>query len=318
AAAARLLLPHGLSAHGLLLRLGTLGSEHALLRPARTAALLAPDALDLLLARTRRAPDARLDHLGKPAAGEEAIHRLRARLLALDRDARRQVPQHHAGGDLVDVLAAPSARADEALDQVVLADAEGREARRQRGLLLRTHGKHRSHARRYTSVTSHAARAMKKGLAKRCRRGELRLPMPARAAAAALILVTLARAGPAGAGNPISGFQETVFQGGLSSPTAIAFLPAPDGRMLITEQGGALKLSDGSSVKTLATIPVCSQVEMGLLGVAVDPSFNSNGFIYLYRTDNSNGCSPTVPINQVVRVKMVSDTVNLTSLTILI
>jgi hypothetical protein len=39
-----------LSAHGLLLRLGTLGSKDALLRPARAAALLAADALDLLLA----------------------------------------------------------------------------------------------------------------------------------------------------------------------------------------------------------------------------------------------------------------------------
>src|SRR5262245_66408144 len=100
----------------------------------------------------------------------------------------------------------------------------------------------------------------------------------------ALLLVILALAVPAGAGNPISGFQETVFQGGLSGPTAIAFLP--DGRMLITEQGGALKLSDGTSVSTLITIPVCSAIEMGLLGVAVDPNFASNGLVYLYRPTN--------------------------------
>jgi glucose/arabinose dehydrogenase len=44
---------------------------------------------------------------------------------------------------------------------------------------------------------------------------------------------------------PDRGFEETIFQGGLSSPTAIAFLP--DARILITEKAGALKLSDGSS-----------------------------------------------------------------------
>src|SRR5262245_6585556 len=131
----------------------------------------------------------------------------------------------------------------------------------------------------------------------------------------ALLLVILALAVPAGAGNPISGFQETVFQGGLSGPTAIAFLP--DGRMLITEQGGALKLSDGASVKTLTTIPVCSQIEMGLLGVAVAPNFSSDGFIYLYSTTNTDG-SATGRFNQVVRVTMgPGDTVNLASLFVL-
>src|SRR5262249_2630808 len=58
--------------------------------------------------------------------------------------------------------------------------------------------------------------------------------------------------------------------------------------------------------------------EMGLLGVAVDPSFNSNHFIYLYRTDSSNGCgSATGRSNQVVRVTMgPGDTVSLGSLTV--
>ncbi len=86
-----------------------------------------------------------------------------------------------------------------------------------------------------------------------------------------LFLATLTLAASASAGNlPISGFQETVFQGGLSRPTAIAFLP--DGRLLITEKGGALKLSDGTSVSTLITSRCAAHVEMGLLGVAVDPT----------------------------------------------
>jgi glucose/arabinose dehydrogenase len=62
---------------------------------------------------------------------------------------------------------------------------------------------------------------------------------------ALLVLAAVSLAPPARAGVPIAGFEETIFQGGLSSPTAIAFLP--DARILITEKAGALKLSDGSS-----------------------------------------------------------------------
>jgi glucose/arabinose dehydrogenase len=130
----------------------------------------------------------------------------------------------------------------------------------------------------------------------------------------AIVLATPAHA------QPPPGFDDTVFQGSLSAPTAIAFLPAPDKRMLITEKGGALKLSDGSTVKTLIALSVCNASEMGLLGVAVDPNFGSNGFIYLYRTDNSAGCgSATGRFNQVVRVTMgPGDTVSPGSLLVLL
>src|SRR5712691_8160957 len=119
----------------------------------------------------------------------------------------------------------------------------------------------------------------------------------------AVLTTLLILAAPVHAGTPTTGFVDTLFAGGISAPTAIAFLP--DGRMLITEQGGALDLSDGVTTTTLVTIPVCSSSEMGLLGVAVDPSFSSNRFIYLYRTDDSGGCgSATGRFNQVVRVTM--------------
>jgi glucose/arabinose dehydrogenase len=126
--------------------------------------------------------------------------------------------------------------------------------------------------------------------------------MSIRRCALLLGLIAIALVGPAHA-QPAPGFNDTVFQGSLSAPTAIAFLP--NGKMLITEKGGALKLSDGSSVSTLITLGVCTDSEMGLLGIAVDPNFSSNGFIYLYRTDNSAGCgSASGRFNQVVRVTM--------------
>ncbi|HZO59651.1 MAG TPA: PQQ-dependent sugar dehydrogenase [Solirubrobacterales bacterium] len=124
-------------------------------------------------------------------------------------------------------------------------------------------------------------------------------------AAAALML-----AAPAANAAPVSSaYSEQVVAAGLSAPTAIAFLP--DRRMLVTEKGGALKLVDGGSATTLTTIPVCTDSEMGLLGIAVDPSFESNGFVYLYRTKpGPSGCATaTGRFNQVVRVTMSGNTV---------
>src|SRR5262249_62001750 len=88
----------------------------------------------------------------------------------------------------------------------------------------------------------------------------------------------LALATPAHAGTPAAGFSDSLVVGGLSAPTAIAFLP--DGKLLMTEKGGNLKLFDGSSTTTLVTIPVCTASGMGLLGVAIGPSCSSNGVIY--------------------------------------
>src|SRR5262249_40786224 len=118
-----------------------------------------------------------------------------------------------------------------------------------------------------------------------------------------LVLATLALAASARAQVPAAGFVDTTFQGSLDQPTAVAFLP--DGRMLVTEKTGALDLTDGSTLTTLVTLGVCTDSEMGLLGVAVDPAFATNGFIYLYRTDDSGGCgSATGRFSQVVRVTM--------------
>src|SRR5438067_4919690 len=123
---------------------------------------------------------------------------------------------------------------------------------------------------------------------------------------ACLIIVLLAPLA-ARAGTPAAGFDDTSVIASLNQPTAIAFLP--DGRMLVTQKGGALLRVDSGVATTLTTIPVCTGSEMGLLGVAVDPSFATNGFVYLYRTDSSAGCgSSTGRFNQVVRVTVTGNT----------
>jgi len=91
--------------------------------------------------------------------------------------------------------------------------------------------------------------------------------------------------GDSGASNPPSGtFQAVKVVDGLSSPTAMAF--APDGRLFVSEQGGTLRVIKNGALlpASFHTFAVDSSGERGLLGVAFDPSFATNGFLYAYHT----------------------------------
>ncbi len=81
-----------------------------------------------------------------------------------------------------------------------------------------------------------------------------------------------------------SGFSETLVASGLASPTAMQF--APDGRLFVAEQGGRLRvIKDGVLLPTpFLTLTVSSSGEQGLLGVAFDPNFAVNHFVYVYYT----------------------------------
>src|SRR5687768_2735339 len=81
-----------------------------------------------------------------------------------------------------------------------------------------------------------------------------------------------------------SGFTETQIVSGLASPTAMAF--APDGRIFVALQGGQLRvIKNGALLPTpFLTVTVSSSGERGLLGVAFDPAFATNGFVYVYYT----------------------------------
>jgi len=68
----------------------------------------------------------------------------------------------------------------------------------------------------------------------------------------------------------------------LSVPWSIDFLP--DDRMIITERPGRVLLFDNGELHLLTTIDVSTRAEAGLLGVAVDPEFVDNNYVYLYYT----------------------------------
>ena len=84
-----------------------------------------------------------------------------------------------------------------------------------------------------------------------------------------------------------AGFTENLVAGGLSAPTAMAF--APDGRLFVCLQGGQLRvIKNGVLLATpFVTVSTDATGERGLLGIAFDPNFATNNFLYLYYTVNS-------------------------------
>ena len=76
---------------------------------------------------------------------------------------------------------------------------------------------------------------------------------------------------------------------GVSSATAMA--QAPDGRFFVAEQGGALRVVKNAALlpTPMLSLTVDSSGERGLIGVALHPSFATNGFVYLYYTTAENG-----------------------------
>jgi glucose/arabinose dehydrogenase/PKD repeat protein len=139
------------------------------------------------------------------------------------------------------------------------------------------------------------------------------------------LMPVLLDARPAAADVP-AGFEDSLVTS-VAKPTAMAF--TPDGRMLITTQPGKLRVyKDGALLQEPAldlSGKTCSNSERGLLGVALDPDFQANGYVYLYYTFNKHGVCPDHqpqrkdnPVNRVSRFRMSGDTVDPSSEEVLI
>ncbi|MEO8085647.1 MAG: PQQ-dependent sugar dehydrogenase [Bacteroidota bacterium] len=88
------------------------------------------------------------------------------------------------------------------------------------------------------------------------------------------------------AGYP-TGFSEVLVANGITNPTIMSF--SPDGRLFVAQQSGALRVIKNGALltKPFITLTVNSSGERGLLGIAFDPNFAANNFIYLYYTLSS-------------------------------
>ncbi len=91
-------------------------------------------------------------------------------------------------------------------------------------------------------------------------------------------------ASPAPAATLPPGFGESPVAEGLRSPTAMTF--APDGRLFVCEQAGTLRVikNDALLSTPFVSLTVNALGERGLLGVAFDPAFASNQYVYVYYT----------------------------------
>ncbi len=141
-----------------------------------------------------------------------------------------------------------------------------------------------------------------------------------------VVALLLVLASAAAAQTPRDGLAATTIVSGLNAPTALAFLP--DGRLVILEKGGAVRLwnpSSGLAPAPLLVLPTCTASEMGLLGVAVAPDFATSGHLFLYYT-NPPGGQPTRCAegsgagrrNRIVRVTMSGDGIDPASLVVLL
>lgn len=82
----------------------------------------------------------------------------------------------------------------------------------------------------------------------------------------------------------------------LDTPWAIDFLP--DNRMIFTERGGRVSILDNGTTKTVGNINVVEISESGLHGIAVDPDFNENRFVYIYYTSQTGNRVSRFTLNE--------------------
>lgn len=105
-----------------------------------------------------------------------------------------------------------------------------------------------------------------------------------RALGAAIVIAAVAAPG-ASAALP-KGFEAQQTITGLTTTTDVAY--APDGRAFITEKGGVLKVAPKGSKTATTLLNISDHVnhaaDRGLLGVAVDKDFASNGYVYILYT----------------------------------
>ncbi len=87
---------------------------------------------------------------------------------------------------------------------------------------------------------------------------------------------------------PAPTFSHVLVANGFTNPTVM--LCAPDGRIFVCQQAGALRVIKNGTLLATPVLTVPADVsggaytERGLIGMALDPSFATNNYIYLYYT----------------------------------
>jgi len=131
---------------------------------------------------------------------------------------------------------------------------------------------------------------------------------------APLLAVVLSTCLPSGCGGtaaspgsgPGPGFAIADHVTGLGPTTDLAFLP--DGRLVIVEKGGAVRLRAADGTVTAAgSFPVDTASEKGLLGVAVDPAFAVTRRLFFYYSASDAAGGTPLDRHRVVSVLLKAD-----------
>lgn len=88
----------------------------------------------------------------------------------------------------------------------------------------------------------------------------------------------------------LPGYSKSIVASGFGSLlTAIAF--AADGRIFVTELNGAVRVVKNGALlaQPFAAVTALVEGERGLVGIALDPAFETNGFVYIYYTTAIGG-----------------------------
>jgi glucose/arabinose dehydrogenase len=103
----------------------------------------------------------------------------------------------------------------------------------------------------------------------------------------------------------LGGFVTDVMVGGMPEYTPTVFDFAPDGRIFIAYRDGRVKVWDGTQLRDFYTISGVNTVgDRGLLGLALDPNFATNGWVYLGYTNDVNPADDDGPkTNKVIRIR---------------
>jgi glucose/arabinose dehydrogenase len=123
----------------------------------------------------------------------------------------------------------------------------------------------------------------------------MRTPVALVAACGVLLMLPAAAAAQAGASPPPAAFQKVTLNERPGEPMSLAVLP--NRRVLHTTRTGQIRLHDPQTgLNTLAAeIPVYQHDEEGLQGIAIDPGFEANRWVYLYYSpplDTPEGNAP--------------------------
>src|SRR5262245_15001518 len=120
----------------------------------------------------------------------------------------------------------------------------------------------------------------------------------------------------AGAQSLPTNFIEDIVASNLEFP--IGFTELPDGRILIAQKSGVVRLIKNGVLQPAPFIDITPRVndywDRGLLGIRADPSFATNGFVYLYYVFENDPVDYSGPKTaRLTRVTAVGDTASVSS-----